>query len=157
MVISVTNVPSGPPELEVLRRVDALRQHGHTSQAVGEMIKNYEDRYGDLGDHLMNLDYVSMDTAYIYQPQADGTFEPCLHNVLEGSLATALERGFIFAAPDKVEKQDTKNVQSGRGNSYDSGYIPIQPKRPYKCDECGVSYSKQSRLKNHINEKHEVK
>ena len=40
MVILAEHKPSGPPELEVLRRVDALKQHGHTSQAVGEMIKD---------------------------------------------------------------------------------------------------------------------
>ena len=102
----------------------------------------------------MNLDYISLDTGYLYQPQADGSVLACLHNVLEGSLATALERGFILAAPNMVEKQESEEVSSERGNSYKSGYKPIQPHRPYKCDSCKSTYAKESRLKKHKNSVH---
>ena len=143
-----------PPDLEIRRRVDALRQHGHTNQAVGKTIEEYESKYGNIETHLINLDYVSVDTGYLYHQQADGSFIACLHNVLEGSLATALERGFIFAAPNMVEKQKSEEVSSERGNSYKSGYKPIQPQRPYKCDSCKSTYAKESRLKKHKNSVH---
>ena len=151
-----------PPELVIEGMAAAVKDRGRAVASFGEIIDEFEHRFGDIEENLKRLDYVSADSAYLLQPQGDGTYQPVIHNIRPGQLVTALERGRLplahsvyMAALETAEKQ-RKN--SGERGEQAGSHVSKEPKkarpRPFKCELCGTSLTTKRKLNNHVQKKH---
>ena len=145
-----------PPDLMMEAAAAYMRDKSRVSPAFAEIINEIERRFGDIEDLFKRLDFVSVDSAYLLQPQKDGTYEPVVHNIRHGQLATALERGFLpLALADYKLAIETK--EQVRMNSGERSMLPVgsqRKPRPFKCEECGTSLTSKRRLNSHMNKKH---
>ena len=151
-----------PPELIIQATAEALRDYARAKPLFGDWLNDFQDRFGDIEDNLLGLEYVSSDSAYLLQPQKDGTYAPVIHNIRHGQLVTALERGFLPLA-HSVYMAALETVEQGRMNSGESGeqagsHVLEEPKkrkpRPFKCEQCGTSVTTQRKLNSHVSKKH---
>jgi hypothetical protein len=130
--------------------------------SFGDWMLDFENRFGDIESNLLGLEYVSADSAYLLQPQKDGTYAPVIHNIRPGQLVTALERGFLplahsvyMAALETVEQE---RMNSGESGEQSESHVLEEPKkrkpRPFKCEQCGTGLTTQRKLNSHIDKKH---
>ena len=145
-----------PPELMLEATAAYLRDKSRAFPAFAEITKEIERRFGDIEDLLKRLDFVSVDSAYLLQPQKDGTYQPVVHNIRPGQLATALERGFLPLAlayyNSAIETKDQVRMNSGERGQLEAG--SQRKPRPFKCETCGTPLTTKRRLNNHMNNKH---
>ena len=109
--------------------------------------------------NLKGLDYVSPDSAYLLQPQKDGTYEPVIHNINPGQLVTALERGFLPLAravfEAALETKEQERMNSGERDEQSESHVSPKGKpRPFKCEQCGTRLTTSRKLNSHIDKKH---
>jgi hypothetical protein len=151
-----------PPELVITGMAAALRDRGRAVASFSEIIDEFERRFGDIEENLNRLDYVSADSAYLLQPQSDGTYQPVIHNIRFGQLVTALERGHLPLAHSvymaALETANKKRMNSGERGEQAESHVLEEPKkrkpRPFKCEQCGTSVTTQRKLNGHIDKKH---
>jgi len=148
-----------PPELMLEQATAAIRDKARGNAKFAEILDGFERRFGDLEDNLKRLDFVSADSAYLLQPQKDGSYEPVVRNIRPGQLATALERGFLpLAHAVYMAALETLEVRKNSSESDDetqAGSQAYKPKaRPFKCDQCGTSTTTKRRLNTHVENKH---
>ena len=157
-----------PPEIMLEQAAAALRDKSRGSLAFAEILSEFERRFGDIEVCLKRLDFVSTDSAYLLQPQKDGTYKPVIHNIRPGQLATALERGFLpLALADfrsAIETKEQGRTDSGeRGSQVESQIVETTMKviddpkvkpRPFRCEICKTSTTTKRRLNTHVQKKH---
>ena len=151
-----------PPSLIIESLAASLRDRARASTSFGVVFENLERRFGDIESNLKGLDYVSPDSAYLLQPQKDGTYEPVIHNINPGQLVTALERGFLPLAravfETALETKEQERMNSGERDEQPESHVLEEPKkrkpRPFKCEQCGTSVTTQRKLNSHIDKKH---
>jgi len=137
----------------------SIRDKARGNAKFAEILGEFERRFGDLEGNLKRLDFVSADSAYLLQPQKDGSYEPVVRNIRPGQLATALERGFLpLAHAVYMSALETLEVRKNSSESDDetqAGSQTSKPKaRPFKCDQCGTSTTTKRRLNTHVENKH---
>lgn len=160
----VTSNHARPPDLIIESWVAALRNRARGVPPFGRLFEELERRFGDIEENLKGLEYVSADTAYLLQPQKDGTYAPVAHNILPGQLVTALERGFIPVAHAvymaALETKEHDRMNSGERGEQAESHVLAEPKkrnvkpRPFKCEHCGTSLTNQRKLNSHVTRKH---
>jgi len=148
-----------PPSLIIESLAASLRDRARASASFGVVFENLESRFGDIESNLKGLDYVSPDSAYLLQPQKDGTYEPVIHNINPGQLVTALERGFLPLAravfEAALETKEQERMNSGeRDEQSESHVFPKGKPRPFKCEQCGTRLTTSRKLNSHIDKKH---
>ena len=148
-----------PPSLIIESLAAYLRDRARASASFGVIFENLERRFGDIESNLNGLDYVSPDSAYLLQPQKDGTYEPVIHNINPGQLVTALERGFLPLAHAvylaAVETKEQERMNSGERDEQSESHVSPKGKpRPFKCEQCGTSLTTKRKLNGHIDKKH---
>ena len=120
-----------PPELILEAWAIETRQRARANANFAEVLDKFESRFGDIGEALNKLDFVSADSAYLLHPQKDGTYSPVIHNVRPGQLATALERGFLPLAlkdyESAIEASEERKNLGKRGKQ--AGSRKTQPKK----------------------------
>jgi len=120
-----------PPDLILEAWAMDIRQHARADANFAKVLDKVEGRFGDIGEALKNLDFVSADSAYLLHPQKDGTYSPLIHNVRPGQLATALERGFLPLAlkdyESAIEASEERKNLGKRGKQ--AGSRKTQPKK----------------------------
>jgi len=151
-----------PPELIIQAIAEALRDYARARPLFGDWLDDFQDRFGDIEDNLLGLEYVSADSAYLLQPQKDGTYAPVIHNIRHGQLVTALERGFLPLAravfEAALETKEQERMNSGERDEQSESHVLEEPKkrkpRPFKCEQCGTSVTTQRKLNSHVVKKH---
>ena len=156
-----------PPELMLLQAAESLRDKARSNGSFAEILGEFEGRFGDIEGNLKQLDFVSADSAYLFQPQKDCSYEPVVRNIRPGQLATALERGFLplahsvyLTALETVEERmnsgesdDETQAESQSSDEEDVGKTKSKV-RPFKCKQCGTNTTTKRRLNSHIKNKH---
>jgi len=150
-----------PSELVLEQAADSIRDKARSLSSFAEILNEFERRFGDLEGNLKGLDFVSADSAYLLQPQKDGSYSPVVRNIRPGQLATALERGFLPLAHDVyLTALETSEDRMNSGKSGDETQAGSQSEqktakaRPFKCDQCGTSTTTKRRLNSHVAKKH---
>jgi len=162
--VVLANNHSKPP-MEVMKAAaESLRDLSRSSSSFKVILDDIEGRFGDIEAALLKLDFVSADSAYLLQPQKDGTYQPVVRNVRPGQLATALERGFLPVALSTFEEaqaasEDRTNSgesEVSQAESQPSGERQVRKRkpRPFKCSQCPTSTTSERRLNIHISKKH---
>lgn len=151
-----------PPELIIQQTVEYIKDLARAKPPFGDWLYKFEDRFGDIEENLLGLEYVSADSAYLLQPQKDGTYAPVIHNIRPGQLVTALERGFLPVAHSvftaALETKEQGRMNSGESGEQSESHVLAEPKkrkpRPFKCDLCTASTTTQRKLNYHVTKKH---